>query len=404
MLTPAESIGLALAQGEVAAFRGQRAEAQHSFEAALAQLATTPTEEAIRREQARACRGMGQVLESEQPQAALQWFERGLEAIDGTNPLEQARISNRMGYLHLQLGTFAKARSILEAALVSLPVEQVRMRADLLVNLGSVCAASGAYTTGREHLHTALPMMRRIGNRWAEAGILQNLGMIFDISGDWEAAEASYRQALQLAEELGETQRRSEVLLALGILQTNRSQYTSALAYLEQALALADAQGARVNCVYIYSSLADLYVRMGRIESAAITAKHAEDWAEKLGERSQLPEILRTQALVALGQNEQTRALALAERALALAHEQGNAEDMGQCLRVRAEVSLAHNDVFSALADCATSVTLLAENPYQHAQTQLVWGKALTISGDSDSGAHQIELARTAFTRLGIQI
>lgn len=399
-LAPTERIGLHLALGEAAAFAGQRAAAQREFAAALALHAASAASD--RRQEVRACRGMAKLLESKQPQEALEWLERGHAALDPADQLERARLGNRIGSIQHQLGRFPEARAVLQEALAGLPVDQVRLRADLLVNLGISCAATGAYDAGREHLREALAAMRRIGNRWAEVGILHDLGMILEITGDWDAAESHYRQTLQLAEELGGGSHRCDMLLALGILQTNRGQYTDAEQYLAQSLTLADEQQARVSAVHIRSSLADLYLRMGRLADATQMAAHAASLAEELGARSQVPEILRTQALIALAEDRQTIARDHAERALALAREQASPEDEGQGLRVRAEVGLADGDPDGALADCATSAALLVANPYQHAQTLLVWSRALAASGDADGAAHLTAQAQGTLARLGV--
>ncbi|NTV65069.1 MAG: tetratricopeptide repeat protein, partial [Oscillochloris sp.] len=400
VLSPALQVGLQLALGEVAAFCGQRAEARRSFEAGLSLLTNDYDNPEQRHQVARACRGMGQLLESEQPQTALDWLRRGLSAIGDTDPLERARLSNRVGSIQQQLGAYAVAQTTLQAALNILPIDHARLRADLLVNLGAACGAMGAYQEGRKHLREALQIVHKLGNRWLESTILQNLGIIQDIMGDWASAQEHYHKALQIADELDEARRRSDILLALGILHTNRRQYAVAEAYLEQALALADSQDAQVDMVYIQASLADLYLRMGRVAEAIAVAQRAEDLAEELDERSQLPEIMCTQALVILAEGQQHLAMARAEQALALAHERENPESVGICLRVRAEISLAMGDTQGSRSDCAASTSLLADNPYEQARTRTVWGHALWLSGDHVGGAQLVAQAQAVFARL----
>jgi tetratricopeptide (TPR) repeat protein len=389
-----------IACGELYTFLRESELAQESYIEALTQLRSQPDTPSAHVCTARICRGMGELLEYENPQEALAWLRRGLDVLAGNDRAEEARLLNRTGAVQIAIGAYDSAREALERSLALLPPEPGSLHSVVLMHLGVIHCSQGELERGEEYFLRALPICRQLHDRWAEAVLLQNLGQVKDISGDWPGALAEYRRALDLAEQLGSLVRQVEISLGLGILYTNQGDGEAALASLTHSLDLARRHGLRENLVYIQSSLADLQIRTGAVEAAEHCLHEAEPLALELDVVSQQPEIYRGWALVKLMRGDIQGALADANRAVALAREIADPLAEGISQRVLGRALLAAGRREEALGSFAQSLDLLADDPYEASRTRAEWGGAL-LGEDPAAGRDFLDQARAGFARLG---
>ena len=395
------AVELLLARAEAQIFAGAGGEARASLMAALARLQGAEDRPSSPALTARACRGLAGALEHEAPGEALAWVERGLAALGGADPVEEALLLHRQGSLHLALGAFDAAEGVLERALAGLPEAMPDRRADVLVNLGISFCARGLREPGVARLHEALELYRRTGNSWGEGTAYQNLGIDSDYAGDWEGAGAAYGRALACAEATGNVERQAHLALLLGTLATQRGDDAVAEERLGRCVALAGEHQLREYQAMALSSLGDLQIARGELDAAAGTLARAEELAASLGEGfHQLPEIYRGQALTVV-ERDAGRAEAKARRALDLAREQGEPREEGRGLRVLAQVLAAGGRLDEAAPLFGQAVALLDEyDPYEAARARGAWARALAEREPERAAALRGE-ARATFARLG---
>ncbi len=396
------AIGLALAQAELAAWLGDGPAAQAHYTTALTQLAGMALAPAVHERRARACYGMGELLEHDAPQLALEWLQRGLLELGGAVPEQEAALSIKLSTVYITLSDYPAARLAVEQGMQWLPPDPSPLRMRALINLGVIACAEGNIVQGNTYMLHALELSQQFHDYWAMIQGWINLGVEIEIAGDWAAAEAHYQQALQLATRLGGTKYQVALACNLGILKTNQGDFASAATYLQQGLALAQDHQVAAWAVAGQASLADLHVRAGAYDLAARVLERAEPQAQAVGASDQLPEIARTWALIRLAEGELDAAAEQAALAVALAEAQAQPIGLGVSQRVLGQVRAAQGQVAAARDAFAQSLAILAErDPYEAARTRMQWGQLLVGGLDLTTGAQLLAEARTTFRQLG---
>jgi tetratricopeptide (TPR) repeat protein len=401
-IEPAQQVDLCLTRGELATLLRVGEVARSSFAQALDLLAERGAEPAVRVARARTCRGMGELLELENPQEAMVWLQRGLTELGGSDSAEEARLNRWVGATLMTLGQPAEAEVPLERSLALLPPTDVATRADIILNLGVAHCMRGDLAAGKELFAQSLELYERSGKKWATLGVRQNLAQIHQITGNWIAASQEYQSALAEAVQMGLVIRQVGLALALGILRTRQGQLDAALDLLTTARILAEREELLLNLLQIQSSLGDLYVCCGDTAAAEGAVQVSLDLARTLNTVDQLPEIYRTRALLHLQAGDHTNALAAAGEALRFAREIDDSLAEGMGLRVQGQVLATTGQLAEAHAAFTRSAELLADDPYELARVRDAWGAALAPSDPAQSRDLRAQ-ARTAFAALGAQ-
>lgn len=397
---------LYLARGQVHALLGDSQVAQDCYEAAYQTLEGLPDQPQVHPLKARACLGMGEVLQENNPIVALEWLMLGLEALpEGENLIEHAIIRIRMGRIHAYQGDFKTAEGELLQGRSELP-EEHPMQITALGNLGNLYCARGDTEQGQEYYRKTLDLARKLGDEWRIAELQLNLGIEADIAGELEEAVSIYREVLVQAEKLGSLAQRVRTYTLLGIVSIKLGNYEEAESCLQQGIELARRAGLRAHLIYALPSLADLYLRQGQPVNAEPLLAEAEKLAQDTGARlaEVLPEIYRTWALLHLEQNDSSAAQTCAEASLKLARELESDADEGIGLRVLGKVQLALEQPAEALASFEHSLALLdGHDPYETARTQAAWGECLLAGTDPARGLELLQAAASTFAQLGAQ-
>lgn len=399
-LDPPRQLLLSRTLGEVCVALRARDAARHHFEQALQLAPAQPKDADGQHLLAQICRGMGELLEPEDAEAAVQWLQRGREALGGADAREEARLLIRISSAEISRANWDAARTTLERSLQILPTDAETLRADVLLNLGTIFGRTGDLTRATASLLDALAIYERAGDRWCEAIVRQSLGMALTLQGNWPAAADEYRRALAIAERLGSPARLAELMNNLGWLRLRQGNYPEARALLDQSAALARHHHLAEHLVYVSTNLAALAIAENRWDHADVAVGQAEALALELGIRGELPEIYRGKALVSLAQAAPEQARAFATRALELARELEDPVAEGVCLRVLAQVLRVSGDADGSQEAFGASEQLLEEEPYEQARTRAVWGQAL-LARDAPRAIPLLQQARSTFALLG---
>jgi tetratricopeptide (TPR) repeat protein len=355
---------------------------------------------------ARACLGMGEVLQEGNPIIALQWLMLGLEALpEGENLLEHAFLRIRMGRIHAYQGDFKTAEEELQQGRSMLPAEHP-MQITALGNLGNLYCARGDTVQGQEYYRKTLDLARKLGDEWRIAELQLNLGIEADIAGKLAEAVAIYQDVLAQAEKLGSLAQRVRTHTLLGIVDIKLGAYDEAERNLKEGIDLARRAGLRAHLIYTLPSLAELCLRQGQPASAEPLLEEAEKLAQETGSRlaEVLPEIYRTWALLHLEQGDSAAARTCIDTSLKLARELESDTDEGIGLRVLGRIQLASQQYTEALANFEQSLAQLdGRDPYEAARTQTTWGQCLLAGPEHARGLALLRAAAATFEQMGAQ-
>jgi len=403
---PMTATQLDLALGQVAAFLGESQSARQYYETAIARLAELTDEPAICLLRARLIRGLGELLEGDEPHLAVEWLQRGLDCLaSGVNPAESAALRIRLGRVHVHLSEFTLAENELQQGLAELPPGPSRTRITALGNLGIIACIRGDRPGGLDYFQQVLEIARQINDRWSIVENELNIGIELDMGGQFAEAARHYQEALQQAQQLGSLAQQARALSNLGILHIRLGNYELADEELTDGIGLARQAGVQYYLVHFLPSLADLRLRQGQPEAAAPLLAEAERLARDagVGENEAMPEIYRLWALVHLAQNDPASALEAANHSLDQARQYELEMDEGVGLRVLGQVQLALGQQKEALASLEQSLALLesAGEPYEAACTNLVWGDCLLSVKERERGLVLLKAAEDVFEKLG---
>jgi serine/threonine protein kinase/tetratricopeptide (TPR) repeat protein len=395
---------LNLARGQVNALLGDSQAAQDRYEAVYNSLEGLSQDQQARSLRARACLGMGEVLQESNPLVALEWLMLGLEALpEGENLLERAIIRIRMGRIHAYQGEYLAAEQELQQGRSELPPEHP-MQITALGNLGNLYCARGDTVQGQAFYRDALALAQKLGDQWRIAEHKLNLGIEADIAGQLTEAVAIYQEVLAQAEKLGSLAQRVRTHSLLGIVYIKLGEYEQAEQNLKECIDLARRANLRAHLIYTLPSLADLYLRQGQPASAEPLLVEAEKLSQETGTRlaEVLPEIYRNWALLHLEQGDEAAARTCAETSLQLAMDLESDTDEGIGLRVLGKVQLASQQRAEALASFEKSLSKLdGRDPYEAARTQMTWGECLMAGPEHPRGLELLQVAETTFAQLG---
>jgi len=393
---------VSIAQGQVHDLWGEGQLAQECYRAALDKLAALRKSPSVRKLWGRACRGMGESLQYESPQAAMSWLRRGLDELGGADALEEAILHIHIGRTQVGQGEYTAALSELECGLALLPAGPSHWHASALANMGLIYCTQGDVESGESYYRRALEISEQLHDYWIIVGMRHNLAIEMETAGDWESAVLEYGKAHELAERLGSVSFQTELVLSLGILCTKQGNTKVAYEYLSKCIELARQHSLNEQLIHGLSSLADLRIRQGEWDAAEGLLNEAEQLASKIGTKYQLPEIYRGWALVHLAQGQVQAAIDLAERSIDLARELDLDIDEDMSLRVLGQALHANGQQEQAVAAFEKSLSILADrDPYEAARTKVEWARCLNSTGNTEQGTPLFQAARATFEQLG---
>lgn len=396
-----QELQVRLALGQLSFILGANDNAAGHYQKILADLADG-TESIGRHElKARAYRGMGELLEQESPQEALQWLQRGSAELAGFDSQESAALSITTGAVQMILGNYAEAVEALTTGLDALPAGPSQLHANALKNLGAVYMFQGDIDRSLQYSLEALETSRRLNDHFQVASILINLGVTRFINSDWAGGIDDFKQGLILSERLGSAKVTASLNVNLGAAYINAADDDAAFDHLRRGLAQAQQNRLFHIGTIALLRLADLHIRRAEWAEAGERLLEAEQLALDADAESSLVAIHSAWAEVKLAGDDLAAALEHAEKSVELAKGLGELLEEGINRRVRAQVLWARGEREAALDDFEQSLILLQdEDVYEAARTKMQWGMAL-MADDGERGTLLLWEAREVFEKLG---
>ncbi len=392
-----------LAQGEICALLGEGGAARQHYQLALADLRDQPDSTTIFALRGRACRGMGELLQHEEPAEALEWLNRGLDELTGASASEEAALLIKIGSVQIAIGNYDAALKAVEAGQAMLPEMPDQLHISALMNLGAIYSAHGDIQQSMQYTRQGLVLSQQFNFHFTTLGALHNLAIDLHISGDWTNARIYYEEALALAERLGDVHEQVAISNSLGMLYTMQGNKQLALAQLTTALELTRHHQLQEGMAYVLQSLADLQLRQQAWEAAEHSLSKAQEIALSLGIRSLLPEINLGWAQLWLARHDPGTARQYAEEALGLAQELKLEREIGMTYRILGQIYWSEQNEEEAVRTIAQSVVLLDPlDPYETARAKLIWSTYLIVVGQISEGETLQEEAQGILTQLGV--
>ena len=209
--------------------------------------------------------------------AAQATFAQAVESAESADDRRgQAEALSRRGRAFIDLGDYAAARTVLDAALVlaaHLDDEVERLRAERY--LAGVALWEGRAEETKHLLAVSLARARRLGDRAAEVSIRINLGVQALADTDLSGCAAHYEAALALAEALGDRWHMALVLANLGELAARAGRLDEARSYSRRSVDADRAIGNYVGVALTLVNLADMACTAGDQAEAVAMLREA---------------------------------------------------------------------------------------------------------------------------------
>jgi tetratricopeptide (TPR) repeat protein len=398
---------LNLARGELYTFIREHQLAEASYQAVLAQLdqpngSVTLSQADLLMLRARACRGMGDLLEQEAPKEALTWLQRGLETLagigSGVDATEKAIFHIKLSNIYIALANYAAALDAVQRGVALLPAEPGPWHISAYIDLGTIYYYQGDLQQGVKEWERGLAICQQQNQTFRRLSILINLGIAHYYAGNWDAAVQRYQEAVALAEHLGNVADQVGTANSLGSLHTNRGEYRLASEAFAGAIEQARRHKLHEELAYTLAGYSDLLLRQSQRSLATATLQEAETLANSLEIRHPLPEIYRGWVQVHLAKSEFQRAQQWAEKAMQIADALEAPIELGISLRLLGQIKHSQGQHAAALTDFARSYAILQQQaPYEAARTQQLWGECLEAAGDHDHGQQLLQEAAQTF-------
>lgn len=163
------------------------------------------------------------------------------------------------------------------ASAAALRREQARALSSLAYNKENV-------QDGKDHLKTALPIYREVGDKPGESTCQERLGYLHLWTGDYDDALEYYLQSLELSRQIGFRSGEAAALFRLGHFYNQVGDYSEGKCYLEQALSIACADHDRRRVAYHLFNISWSEQGLGQMEAAKKHAKEALAISQEIGD------------------------------------------------------------------------------------------------------------------------
>ena len=260
------------------------------------------------------------------------WLEAALAQDAGTEA-ERAKALYGAGSLATELGDYAQAMTLLEAALAAArPAGERDIAALALTDLGNIARQQGAYERVTQYHGEALALRRESGDRRGIAVSLGSLGLATLYQGEYEQAEALLTDAATAFRELGDHHSLITVTSNLALAAVMQGDYERTHALVEESLAGYRARGDRQGIADDLLTLGLAIQGQGDLVQAIVLFDEALAHAREIGYRVGEAAALRRLGLAALDRGDAAQALLLLGESLRIVRSTGDVEEMAGVL------------------------------------------------------------------------
>jgi tetratricopeptide (TPR) repeat protein len=355
---------------------------------------------------AHVCRWLGWGYENQAAyESALEWVERGLQALDGCETAEAVQLRLLAGLTYLRLG---KVDEALDEAQVAFEVAQGlgdrRTLGRTYLLLAVITLQRGQNDHSVELARRALELYTQAGDLAGQAKAHNQIANALFNMGHWTQAAERYGEARDVFQRIGDLYNRALVENNLGEIALNQGRLGDALTAYREALRIMEGM---VNpSTYIlgilHNNLGAVLVRQGALEAARDQLERSRARFEEAGSRDILPELHRHRAELALRRQRLAEARRETERSLALARELRMQNEAGITLRLLGEIELGQGNLRAAAEFLGESLSTLQGlgEAFQIARTRLALARlALALRREGDARA-ELDKCEPVFERL----
>ena len=388
--------------GELLITTGQYDHATEHLEKALA----LAIERGDRVGQARACRWMARMYElrGEYP-PALEWVQRGLDALAGQETTEAAELSLIAGLIYTRQGDYDEALTQCQSAMRSANnLHETTALARAYNLLGHISRLRGNSAEAIGHFEQALTLYQQAGNVRGEATTHNLIAYACLYTGRLRYGEQHGRLAREIFDKVGDVYNRAFVDNNLGEILLKQGDLDGALAAYREALhALEQIGGSSYVLGAIHNNLGATYIRRGEVDAAREHLRISQEYFDQAQARDFLPEMYCHLAEADLLAGEPSAAEKQCCQAVELARELEMRGEEGKALRVLGEIAIAQGKLDQALEHLNNSLTLLQEagDEYESARSQLSLARVYVERGESEAGQEMLDRCIAVFQRLG---
>jgi serine/threonine protein kinase/tetratricopeptide (TPR) repeat protein len=212
----------------------------------------------------------GVEIESDNPQASLDYLNRGLTlSIELGNDEKKALILQAIGIAYKEMNKPEEAlRNYQESLAIQRRLGQKRGVAASLSEIAKVYSLLGKTDAALASLNETLKLEREIGAKKEAGDTLIDLGNFYEDRGQHEQALKMYKESLEIQREAGDENYQALCLSNIGIAYLSKGQYDDALTYLQRALQLREKLKVPGDIAETVHNLAETNVKLGQYEQA----------------------------------------------------------------------------------------------------------------------------------------
>jgi class 3 adenylate cyclase/predicted ATPase len=336
---------------------------------------------------------------------ALEWLERGLEALGEWDVAEKAKIYNFVGGVYYRQGERKNALDWRQRALeIARKLGDQREVADAYLIMAMIYSDWGDTDRALEFGHRCLEAFEAAGDLAGSIKARNNVGLISHRADDWDQAVEHYREGLRLSEMMGDGLRIGQFSNNMGNVYLGQGRLEEAAVAYQRAIAVLEPLGLRGFVAGVRVNLGKVAVSQGDLGAGETYLSTALALAEEIGARFFIPEIYHWQALVRLEQGQHEQALGLAHQAHNLAQEIQDRAEEGRALRVLGRICRALGRMEEAQDHLEASLACLVElkSTYEVAKTLFQLAQVYLARPDQrEDGRALLDQARALFADLG---
>jgi len=386
-LSPKLWIEVNLAKGQVYVLQADPEKGEESLHEAIRHIETVEEEKDQRILKAKAYRGMGELIQRSAPPQALEWLEKGLDALGDTEPLEAAILHIRSGTIQFFLGQYEESFQSSQSGMNLLPEGPSQWRSRALIDMSSVNNVIGDFQQSINLTTEAIEICKQFSDPINQIPAVENLAIAKFSSGDIRGGFDTFNDAASLANQIGNEAALTQIEMNLGTAYLDTGEFEQAKAHLHTSLDLATRHDDKRTYLFALRNLIDLHVDQGEWEVAQQYLEKAEPLARELGDQHNLMTIFGLRCEVALADEDMERALDCANQRWQLAIELDEVVQQGNSQAFLGKTLAAMERYEEAFAAFEQSLVLIKdEHPYKMAVTKMMWGKALLAAKRLDGG------------------
>lgn len=357
--------------------------------------------------QARACRWMARQheLRSEYAQA-LEWLQRGLDALQERETTETCEILSYTGLIYSRQGNYARAQEYAERCMqIAVRLVDLKTQARVYNLMGLIQRQCGDSSAAVELFQRALDLYQQTGDISGQATTNNQIANALVGLGRWVQADYHFSQAQRIFEQIGDVFHSASTGSNLGDLALSQGRLDDAESYFQQALdTLEQIGGAPYMLGGIHNNLGAVHLRRCNPQAALRHLEISQGYFDQAKARNWLPELYRHKASAALLSGNLELAEQQANQALTLAREMKMRGEEGLTLRILGEIALERRQFALAGEFLHGSLEILAKNAYEHARCELILSRLLVCQGQAGAARETLEHSIHTLSELGAEL